>query len=125
MRALVIDDSRVTRMVLSRMLQALGFEVAEAEDGRQGLEELRRHPPAALALVDGNMPDMDGWALVKAVRADPAYASVRLLLVTGEQKSAEIQRALADGADGYLAKPFTREDVVGQLRRLGLWTGDV
>ena len=125
MKAVVIDDSRVTRMVLSRMLKGLGFEVAEAEDGRQGLEALRRPPVAELALVDGNMPDMDGWAMVKAVRADPALAPLRLLLVTAEQKSAAIEQALADGADGHLAKPFTREDVVGELRRLGLWTGDV
>jgi two-component system chemotaxis response regulator CheY len=125
MRALLIDDSRVTRMVLGRIVKDLGFEVAEAEDGRQGLEELRQQAPIAVALIDGHMPGMDGWEVMRAVRADPAFSGVRMLLISGEQKQEEFQRALDAGADGYLVKPFTRDGLAEEFRRIGLRTGDV
>ena len=121
MHALVIDDSHVTRLILSQILKTLGFQVSQAADGRQGLEELRR-TPVDLALVDGNMPDMDGWTVVRTVRADPAFGSLRLLLVSADEDPGVIRRTLEAGADGYLAKPFTREGIADELRRLGLQT---
>ena len=125
MQAIVIDDSRATRLILGQLLRSLGFDVAEAADGRQGLEELRRRGDVDLALVDGNMPDMDGLALVRAVRADPGFRSLRLLLVSAEQDAGQVRRTLEAGADGYLAKPFSRQTVLDELCRLGLRSAEV
>ncbi len=123
MRALVIDDSRATRSILGRMLRDLGFEVAEAGDGREALEKLRAASPPDLALVDWNMPVMNGYEFVRAVRADPAFAGVRLLMVTTETELSQVAAALEAGADEYVMKPFTRDVIVGKLDLLGIAHG--
>ena len=73
-----------------------------------------------LALVDWNMPEMSGIELVEAVRSDPAFSSLRIVMVTTETELSQVSRALEAGADEYLMKPFTRDDVVGKLELLGL-----
>ena len=127
MQAIVVDDSRAMRMLMGRLLKDIGFEVAEAGDGCQALDSLRErlvpaHPdgPVQLALVDWNMPEMSGIELVEAVRADPAFADLRIVMVTTETEISQVTKALDAGADEYLMKPFTRDDVVGKLELLGL-----
>ena len=120
MHALVIDDAKTMRMLLRRMLGALGFEVAEAADGAEGLRELRRLSHIDLVLVDCNMPGLDGFAFVQAVRAEKGFDAIRLLMVTAEEDKALLDRAMRAGADAYLVKPFTREGILEQLKRLGL-----
>ncbi|HEV7865303.1 MAG TPA: response regulator [Acidimicrobiia bacterium] len=123
MQAIVVDDSRAMRMLMGRLLKDIGFDVAEAGDGCQALDRLREHlagSPVQLALVDWNMPEMSGIELVEAVRADPAFASLRIVMVTTETELSQVSRALDAGADEYLMKPFTRDDVVGKLELLGL-----
>jgi two-component system chemotaxis response regulator CheY len=123
MQAIVVDDSRAMRMLMGRLLKDIGFDVAEAGDGRQALDRLREHladNPVQLALVDWNMPEMSGIELVEAVRADPAFASLRIVMVTTETELSQVMKALDAGADEYLMKPFTRDDVVGKLELLGL-----
>jgi two-component system chemotaxis response regulator CheY len=126
-QAIVVDDSRAMRMLMGRLLKDIGFEVAEAGDGNQALDRLRERlaaddpdGPVQLALVDWNMPEMSGIELVEAVRADPAFASLRIVMVTTETELSQVTRALDAGADEYLMKPFTRDDVVGKLELLGL-----
>jgi two-component system chemotaxis response regulator CheY len=123
MQAIVVDDSRAMRMLMGRLLKDIGFDVAEAGDGRQALDRLREQladSPVQLALVDWNMPEMSGIELVEAVRADPAFASLRIVMVTTETELSQVMKALDAGADEYLMKPFTRDDVVGKLELLGL-----
>jgi two-component system chemotaxis response regulator CheY len=123
MQAIVVDDSRAMRMLMGRLLKDIGFEVAEAGDGSEALDSLRQRlagNPVQLALVDWNMPEMTGIELVEAVRADPAFAALRIVMVTTETELAQVSRALDAGADEYLMKPFTRDDVVGKLELLGL-----
>jgi two-component system chemotaxis response regulator CheY len=127
MQAMVVDDSRAMRMLMGRLLKDIGFDVAEAGDGSAALDSLRErqaggHPagPVQLALVDWNMPEMSGIELVEAVRADPAFAGLRIVMVTTETELSQVTRALDAGADEYLMKPFTRDDVVGKLELLGL-----
>jgi two-component system, chemotaxis family, chemotaxis protein CheY len=120
MRALVIDDARAMRSILRQMLRPLGFEVAEAGDGRAGLEALRREGRPDVAFVDWNMPVMGGLDFVRAVRADAALAGLRLVLVTSEEERAQADTARAAGADGYVSKPFTPATIRGVLERLGL-----
>jgi two-component system chemotaxis response regulator CheY len=120
MRALVIDDSGAMRAILGRILREIGFEVAEAAHGREGLARLRELGVPDLVLVDWKMPEMDGLEFVQAVRADRSLAQVRLLMVSTETEASQVARALAAGADEYVMKPFTKDSIVGKLELLGL-----
>jgi two-component system chemotaxis response regulator CheY len=120
MRALILDDSRAMRMILRRIMHAAGFEVVEAADGRQGLDVHSAGPLPDVALVDWNMPGIDGLSFVKAVRDDPAYRQMTLMMVTTESEHDQVVRALAAGAHEYIIKPFTADAVVDKLELLGL-----
>ena len=89
-------------------------------DGAEGLQVLEQGPLPDLALVDWNMPHVDGLQFVTAVRAEPAYRAMTLMMVTTESESSQIVRALAAGAHEYLIKPFTGEAVADKLNILGL-----
>lgn len=120
MNALVVEDSGTTRRIIARLLRELGFDVAEAANGREGLERLgglAARP--SLVLVDWNMPELDGLAFVREVRADRSYDDVRLMMVTTEVEKRQVLRALAEGVDEYVMKPFTREMLVEKLTLLG------
>ena len=119
-RALVIDDSRVMRRILGNMLTEVGWEVAQAGNGREGLDVIAQGQ-FELCLVDWNMPEMDGLEFVKALRADPAQAGTKVMLVTAQTDMDRVVEALAAGADEYLMKPFTSEGVLDKLQLLGLW----
>lgn len=123
MKALVVDDSRAMRMVLRRILTGLNFDVIEAGDGQQALDALAGLPKDGLpdiALVDWNMPVMDGLSFVVAVRANPDLRRITLMMVTTESEHSQIVRALAAGAHEYLIKPFTPDALVDKLSLLGL-----
>ena len=123
MRALVLDDSKAMRMILGRILTPLGFEVVGASDGHEGLEELKKMGTADLILVDWNMPRMNGLEFVKAVRADSAYDTVRIMMVTTETEIDNVAQALEAGANEYVMKPFTKEVVLEKLGILGIAVG--
>lgn len=120
MRALVIDDSRATRSILRRMLEQLGYEVHEAGDGRDALEVIGREAPFDLALIDWNMPVMDGLQFVKEVRAEGAHDGPLLVMVTTEGDTDHMIQALEAGADEYVMKPFTASVIREKLRLLGV-----
>ena len=120
MRALVIDDSRATRAVLKRMLTGIGYDVLEAPHGRAALDLLATEGLPDVALVDWNMPEMDGLAFVRAVRADPSLERLPLVMVTTESEPAQVVRALSAGADEYAMKPFTADVILDKLALLGL-----
>ena len=120
MRALIIDDSRAMRAVLGRILEELGFETSEAGNGREGLEHLRANGSPDLALVDWNMPEMNGIDFVQAVRAVRDYDGMRLVMVTTETEMTRVVKALGAGVDAYIMKPFAKAAVVEQLQRVGL-----
>lgn len=120
MRALVIDDSRVMRRIVSGILNPLGFETVEAEHGRAALDVLESGMPVDLACVDWNMPVMDGLEFVTSVRANRAWRNVTLMMVTTESETGQIVRALAAGAHEYVIKPFTPDAIREKLQLLGL-----
>ena len=120
MRALVIDDSRVMRRIVAGILEDLGYEVQQAGHGREGLDVLNEGWLPDLATVDWNMPVMDGLQFVSAVRSNPAYRSVTLMMVTTESEHSQIVRALAAGAHEYMIKPFTADAMRDKLALLGL-----
>ena len=120
MRALVIDDSRTVRAIISRILVEQGMEVVQAGNGREGVEQLRDSPGIELVLVDWNMPEMNGLEFVQAVRAQQAYEEMRLVMVTTETDMARVSAALEAGANEFLMKPFTKESMLDKLAMLGL-----
>jgi len=120
MRVLVVDDSRAMRMIIGRSLKALGFEVFEAENGCDALERLRKTGPVDLAMVDWNMPEMNGYEFICAVRAIPEYADMRLMMVTTEAEASRMIKALEAGANEYIIKPFNKEAIFEKIRLLGL-----
>lgn len=126
MRALVIDDSRATRAILRRILQQLDFEVREAADGREAMGVLEAAGPGGidLALVDWNMPVMDGLEFVKTVRARSDYDALILMMVTTEGDTGHMVEALAAGANEYAMKPFTASVIEEKLALLGVSGGD-
>jgi two-component system chemotaxis response regulator CheY len=119
MRALIVDDSRFVRVVLRGMLEERGFECAEAGEGQAGLDQLHAGVPFDLALVDWNMPVMDGLEMLKQLRAE-GFPEMRVLMVTTEAENDFIIRALDAGADEYLMKPFDEEALSEKLAMLGL-----
>lgn len=120
MRAIVVDDSRATRAILVRILGELGFETVQAAHGREALEALAAEPPVDLALVDWNMPVMDGLEFVRKVRARPELAAMRIVMVTTEGDTDHMIRALEAGADEYAMKPFTPAVIREKLELLGV-----
>lgn len=120
MRALVIDDSRTMRRIVSGTLADVGYETAEAADGRQALDLLEQGERFDLACIDWNMPVMTGLEFVKSVRANRDWCDMTMMMVTTECEHGLIVRALAAGAHEYLIKPFTADAVREKLELLGL-----
>src|SRR3954453_4723088 len=125
MRALVIDDSRAMRRIVEGSLTGLGYEVRQAADGRQALDVLDEGGVPDLATVDWNMPVMDGLQFVSAVRSNPAWRAVTIMMVTSESEQTQIVKALAAGAHEYVIKPFTADAIRDKLALLGLLPQEV
>ena len=120
MKALVIDDSRAMRSILSGILKTIGFEVFEAADGKEGIAQMEQVADVALALVDWNMPEMNGYEFVQAIRALNEFDATKLMMVTTETEMDQVIKALEAGADEYVMKPFTKDIIVEKLGMLGL-----
>ena len=121
MHALVVDDSRAMRMILTKILKEIGFETSEAGHGREALDRIKAlSVPPELILVDWNMPEMNGIELVHALRADSVYDESRIMMVTTETELANVAQALQAGANEYMMKPFTKDSVVDKLKILGM-----
>lgn len=120
MLALVVDDSRAMRSILTRLLSGLGFDVAQAGDGAEALSVLDAGTRPEVILVDWNMPVMDGLTFIKNVRTRDDLRDISLMMVTTESEQGQIVRALAAGAHEYVIKPFTDEVIAEKLALLGL-----
>jgi two-component system chemotaxis response regulator CheY len=120
MRALVIDDSRAMRSILTGILEELGFEVAQAKDAEDALSLLQEGERFDVALVDWNLPEMSGLELVQTVRNMSDLENLRLMMVTTETQLARVRDALTAGADEYIMKPFDKEMLLEKLTLLGI-----
>jgi two-component system chemotaxis response regulator CheY len=119
MRALIVDDSRFVRGFLRGMLEERGIACDEAADGRAALELLHGDLSFELALVDWNMPVMNGLEMLRQLRAD-GFSDLKVMMVTTEAEDDYIVRALDAGADEYLMKPFDGQALDEILAMLGL-----
>jgi two-component system chemotaxis response regulator CheY len=119
-KAMVVDDSRAVRMILSRILREVGYDVSEAMDGQEALRKLSGGESFSLILVDWNMPNLDGLGFVRSLRSDPRNAEVKVMMVTTETEVDRMVTALEAGANEYVMKPFTAEIISDKLRILGV-----
>ena len=120
-KALVVDDSRAVRMILSRTLREIGYEVREAANGREALEVIEVEKAGLkLLLTDWNMPEINGLDLLKQVRQNPELSSLVVVMVTTETELDQISTALEAGANEYVMKPFTKDILVEKLQGLGI-----
>lgn len=119
MRALIVDDSRFVRSYLRGLLEETGVECEEAGDGRAGLALLHSGKNFDLALLDWNMPGMDGLEMLARARG-AGFRDLKVVMVTTEAETNFIVRALDAGADEYLMKPFGWEALEEKLAMLGL-----
>ncbi len=116
---LVVDDSRVIRKVARRILEDLGFEIAEAADGMEALAWCRAAMPDAI-LLDWNMPVMGGLEFLRKLRAEPGGDAPVVVFCTVENDVAHIQEALDAGADEYIMKPFDGDIIESKFAEVGL-----
>jgi two-component system chemotaxis response regulator CheY len=120
MKILIIDDSKAMRAFLRYLAEELAFDSAEAGDGCEALAVLENHSDFDVALVDWDMPRMNGLEFVRAVRARRAYDAIKLMMVTTQTSMDHVAQALAAGATDFLMKPVTREALEEKLLLLGV-----
>lgn len=116
--ALIVEDASTVRMFLRDILEKAGFAVTEAMNGLEGLERaLAATPPPDLLMVDVNMPRMDGYALLRAIRVEPALRAVPAVVISTECQAQDATRAYEVGANLYLVKP-SRPEILTAIARL-------
>lgn len=120
MKVLIVDDSKAMRTFLSFLVKELRFDATLAEDGCNALDVLQNQGTFDLALVDWDMPRMNGLEFVKAVRADASFDALKLMMVTSQNSIDRVTAALTAGATDYLMKPVTKESLEEKLRVLGV-----
>ncbi len=119
-KVLIVDDSRALRRMMGDLLRGLAIEVGEASNGREALQWLRANSLPNIALVDWNMPEMDGLEFLREVRRTPSLRQLPVMMVTTETEMDQMVRALAAGANEYLMKPFTQAMIAEKLQLLGI-----
>ncbi|NPT55692.1 chemotaxis response regulator CheY [Paraburkholderia elongata] len=118
MKILVVDDFPTMRRIVRNLLKELGYSnVDEAEDGQAGLARLRSGT-YDFVISDWNMPNLDGLAMLKEIRADANIAHLPVLMVTAESKKENIIAAAQAGASGYVVKPFTAATLDEKLNKI-------
>jgi two-component system chemotaxis response regulator CheY len=116
---LIVDDSKVIRMVAKKIIQELGFEIFEAEDGQIALDSCIRKMPDAV-LLDWNMPNMNGIDFLRELRKLPGGDAPIVVFCTTENDIEHIQEAISAGANEYIMKPFDSEIMQAKFSQVGL-----
>ena len=118
MKLIVADDSRMVRGIVTRIVEPLGYEVVAAGNGQEALNILESDEQNInLVLLDWNMPVLNGIDVIKKMRADSRLKSIPVLMVSTESEEDRIKQAMDAGAQGYLTKPFTPEQLTNAIRR--------
>jgi DNA-binding response OmpR family regulator len=116
---LVVDDEANILLSLEFLMKKAGYEVRLARDGEEALAEIGKAPPD-LVLLDVMMPKRNGFDVCEAIRANPEWRAVRVILLTAKGRDIEREKGLALGADDYITKPFSTREVV---ERVTAWIG--
>lgn len=112
---LVVDDEPGILEIVQVHLQAQGFDVITAASGAEAIQHLLAARPH-LIVLDPLLPDMDGWELLRRLKADPQTASIPVIILSALASNADIQHGLALGAMDYVTKPFDPQDLVARVR---------
>ena len=110
-KILIVDDSATVRKLLVHTLKPKHYHCIEATDGIDALEKLAQHPDVRLVISDLNMPNMDGIQFLTSVRSRPEWSSIPVIMITTEGSQAKVLEAVQLGAQGYVRKPFTAEQI--------------
>lgn len=119
---LILDDSRMVRAIARQSLESFGLNVIEAETAEEAFAKCQVRTPA-MVLVDWNLPGMSGPDFIRAIRGKATTTQPHLLLSSTERCPDRIETAMSGGADGYLAKPYEREDLRKKLVEFGMFEG--
>ena len=117
---LVVDDSKVVRMVARKILEELNFEVSEAADGQLALQACLASMPEVI-LLDWNMPVMNGIEFLRALRASKGGDAPKVVFCTTENDMAHIKEAIGAGANEYIMKPFDSDIIQSKLSQIGIY----
>lgn len=116
-RVLIADDEPNIVISLEFLLSRAGFEVASVANGEDALVAILRHRPDVL-LLDVMLPGRDGFEVCQAIRQDPAFATVKIVMLTAKGRATEVTKGLALGADAYVTKPFATRELLETVKRL-------
>jgi two-component system chemotaxis response regulator CheY len=120
MKALIVDDSRAMRLIIGKILTEIGFEIIEAKDGAEAMKYFDGTGQVDLALVDWNLPNMNGLELITYIRSNPLNNDICVIMCTSETEKSRVTDALNAGANEYVMKPFTRDVMLAKLELLGM-----
>lgn len=112
---LIVDDSRMTLDIHSFSISSGGYTVRTVMGGFEALEIMSSNP-VDLVLVDINMPGMDGYTLIKKIRADSVFGEIPIIIITTEAESKDQQKGFEVGANGYIVKPVSPEEMLAQIQ---------
>ena len=116
-RVLIADNEANLLISLQYLLQCQGYEVSVARDGDETMKMIRQQQPE-LVVLDASMPGQSGYEVCQQVRADPALQHVRIVMLSAKARETDIAKGKALGADAYIVKPFSTQDLVDQVRQL-------
>lgn len=115
-KILFADDSPVIKKIIKRAIEPIGFELLEASDGKEAMAVLaKEHENVVLILSDWNMPNMNGFDFLKAVKSNNLFKKIPVIMITTETEKSNINKAIQAGAANYLLKPFNTEDLVKKV----------
>lgn len=117
-RALVVDDSLTIRRLVGQLLKNNGFEVVEAQNGKDAADKVKVDATFTLVITDLNMPVMDGIEFIRELRAVPQYKFVPVIFLTTETDTVKREDARAIGATAWIVKPFAPEKVLAVVQRI-------
>ncbi|EIE20369.1 CheY-like protein, partial [Coccomyxa subellipsoidea C-169] len=110
---LLVDDERLSRVVVGNLLRKCSYKVTEAGSGMEALEILRGQPPGTFSLIltDVMMPDVDGIELLRHVRGDEAWSNLPVIMMSANERTETVFECIRGGAEDYLLKPVTKKEV--------------
>jgi two-component system chemotaxis response regulator CheY len=117
-KVLVVDDSPTVRQQVSTALKQAGFEVVEACDGADGVSKVESDPLIGMAILDVNMPRMNGLEMLENVKGNGKNPNLHVIMLTSEGQQSLIERAKKAGAKGWIVKPFKAELLVAAVKKL-------
>jgi two-component system chemotaxis response regulator CheY len=117
-KILIVDDSKTIRQQVAFTLSKGGFQVVEADDGKNGIAVLRENLDVAVIISDENMPNMNGIEMASAISKDPQLSKFPIIMLTTEGSNSLIQQAKEAGAKGWLVKPFKPDQLLAAVTKL-------